>query len=447
MRIIRIRKGMDLPLDGKAVREIRDIPPPAMLAVKPTDFIGFQPRLLVRSGDQVKAGTPLFCNKSDERIIITAPASGTVAEIVRGDKRLLEEIRIACDAENAYEAFGKLQNPDRAALISYLLKSGVWPLIRQRPYDIIPNPDLPPRDIYISTFDSSPLAPDYAFILKSEAEVLQAGIDALVRLTDGKVHLGLSAKADEGNVFETLQRVEKHYFRGPHPAGNVGVQIHHTQAINKGETIWYLNIADLAVIGRLMIKGICDMSRIVAVTGPEAAETYYARTIMGVRISDIAKCADPHQETRVISGNVLTGTQVEADGFLGYYHHQLTLIPEGKYHEFIGWTAPGFKKFSASNLFMSRLIPPRKYKLDTNLHGGVRAYVMSGQYEKVFPFDIYPVYLIKAIMVNDIDKMEQLGIYEVSPEDFALCDVVCTSKIEVQQIVADGLEMIRKEMS
>ena len=446
MRIIKIKKGLNIPLEGQAEKKIVKKGIPSHIAIKPTDFKGFQPRLLVREGDRVKAGSPLFMNKLNEKIHVTAPVSGTIAEIVRGEKRLLEEIHIQCDREISYENFSTAAET-RDALLSLLLQSGLFAMIRQRPYDIIPDPTRTPRDIYISCFDTSPLAPDYEFTLADEIPNLQAAIDKLNVLTEGKVHLGLRYDPAKKSLFEQIKNAETHYFKGPHPTGNVGVQIHHTRPINKGEVIWYLNIADVAVLGKLFTKGVYDAFRTVAVTGPEAKETYYAQVLPGTGMSDLVEAKHTDQAVRYISGNILTGDKIPAKGYLGFYHHQLTLIPEGNYYEFIGWAAPGFKKFSASKTFMSKLFRPRKYKIDTNVHGGERAFVVTGQYDKVFPFDIYPVYLIKAIMTGDIDKMEQLGIYEVSAEDFALCDVVCTSKIEAQEIVANGLEMIRKEMS
>jgi Na+-transporting NADH:ubiquinone oxidoreductase subunit A len=446
MRIIKIKKGLDIPLGGKAENKIVQRGIPSHIAIKPTDFKAFQPRLLVREGDTVKAGTPLFLNKLNEKIVITAPVSGTISEIVRGEKRLLEEINIACDREITYETFPTLLS-GKEDILAVLLRSGLFAMIRQRPYNIIPDPEVAPRDIYISTFDTSPLAPDYEFTLAQDIPFIQTAIDKLSLLPTGKVHLGLRYDRNKESIFSKLTNVEHHLFQGPHPTGNIGVQIHHTQPINKGDVVWYLNISDLVLLGKLFSNGIYDAFRKVAITGPEAKATYYAEVLTGTPIADMAEAAYTERAVRFISGNVLTGTKVPPKGYLGFYDHQVTLIPEGDYHEFVGWAAPGFKKFSASKTFMSKLLRPGQYKIDTNLHGGVRAFVMTGQYEKVFPFDIYPVYLIKAIMTSDIDKMEQLGIYEVAPEDFALCDVVCTSKIEVQTIVEDGLEMIRKEMS
>jgi Na+-transporting NADH:ubiquinone oxidoreductase subunit A len=448
MQIIKIRKGLNIPINGVAEKNILSPPQAATVAIKPSDFTGFNPKLLVAACDRVLAGSPLFYNKTNDKIIITSPVSGQIAEIVRGEKRVILEILINCDQEIAFQKFKQSSEipSDREAIISLLLQSGLWAFIRQRPFDVIPDPLVLPRDIYISTFDSAPLAPDYAFVLKESGKYLQAAIDTLSKLTSGKLHLGLNANASDNTLFEDLKGTETHYFKGPHPAGNVGVQIHHTKPINKGETVWYLNIQDVAMIGKLMLEGVFDATRVIAVTGPEVSQPKYVKTCIGASVRNLFELHDPKNAVRVISGNVLTGTSIEPKGNLGFYDHQLTLIPEGNYYEFLGWATPGFKKLSHTKTFLSKLLPPKDYKIDTNYHGGERAFVMSGQYEKVFPFDIYPVYLVKAIITDDIDKMEQLGIYEVSPEDFALCDFVCTSKIEAQEIVRNGLEKLRKEM-
>jgi Na+-transporting NADH:ubiquinone oxidoreductase subunit A len=449
MHTIKIKKGLNIPLKGEPEKTIENIKRPLIFAVKPPDFIGFQYKLLVKVGDKVQAGTPILHSKNNERIVITSPISGEVLDVIRGEKRTLLEVRIKSDETITYERFkdNDQVSTDRNEIINLLLRSGLWAFIRQRPYDTIPEPTKTPRDIYISTFDSSPLAPDYSFILKGKENFLQAAVDALSKLTSGRVNLGLNSKATDNSIFENIKHVDLHYFSGPHPAGNVGVQIHHIKPINKGETVWFINPQDLVIIGKLMVEGIFDASRIIAITGPEVSKPAYCQAYIGANISSFVQAKDSKLPLRYISGNVLTGDRIEHDGFLGYYHHQITVIPEGDYYEFFGWALPGLKKFSNTRQFLSKLIPPSRYKLDTNYHGSERAYVMVGQYEKVFPFDIYPVYLIKAILTNDIDKMEELGIYEVSPEDFALCDFVCTSKIEVQEIVRNGLEMLRKEMS
>ncbi len=448
MQIIKIKKGLDIPLKGVAAKVTGGFFIPNYVAIKPADFVNVLPRMIVNPGDRVKAGTPLFKNKYDERIVFTSPVSGVVMEPIRGDKRLIMEIPVKADQDIFYEEFGRqdISSMNAEDIRSLLTKSGLWTYIRQRPYDLIPSVDATPRDIYISTFDTSPLAPDYNFVLKEKVTYFQAGIDALAKLSNGRVHLGLDGSLDN-NIFSSVKNAELHYFKGPHPTGNVSVQIHHTKPINKGETIWHLNPQDVAMIGKLFVDGIYDARRTIALTGPEAREPFYQEVVVGCKLKPIIESQTKQQHLRVISGNVLTGSSVSAEGFLGYYHHQLTFITEGDYYEFAGWAMPGFKKFSNSRVFFSWLFPGKKYDFDTNYHGGHRPLVMSGQYEKVFPFNILPVYLVKAILAQDIEKMESLGIYEVAPEDFALCDYVCTSKTEVQQIVREGMEMLRKEMS
>lgn len=448
MQVIKIRKGLNIPLEGVAVfSDIRDVAP-AMVVAEPDCFAGFQPKLLVAPGDHVLAGTPVIANKYDERIVITSPVSGVVQEVVRGEKRHLHYVPVLPDENPGYEEFGNpgLGDLSREELRDLLLKSGLWALIRQRPYDVIPNPDIIPRDIYISTFDSSPLAPAYHKILASRSDDFQYGVNALRRLTDGEVHLGLDASIPD-NPFTGISGAVLHYFRGPHPAGNVGVQIHHTLPLNKGETVWYLNPADVAAIGILLGTGRADFSRIIAITGPGIAKPHYVRTFAGADMASLLNGFVKPGNFRVVSGNVLTGTHSSLGGYLNFYHHQVTVIPEGDYYEFMGWASPGIHKFSNTRLFLSKLLPVSRFNFDTNYHGGHRPFVVTGQYEKVFPFDIYPVYLLKAIIINDIEKMEKLGIYEVSPEDFALCDYVCTSKTEAQDIVRQGLELMRKEMN
>ena len=328
-----------------------------------------------------------------------------------------------------------------------MLDTGIWALIRQRPYDIIANPDESPKAIFISAFDSAPLAPDYDFILHGKGEVFQTGIDALSKLTDGKIHLSISADNVPTKVFTNTKRAEIHSFSGPHPSGNIGVQIHHIDPINKGELVWHINPQDVLIIGKLFMEGIYDASRVIALAGSEVKHPKYYKTLIGASIKPIVENNLKEGNLRLINGNVLSGKTTSEDGFVGFYSHQITVIPEGDHYEFLGWALPGLKKFSMSRTFFSWLMPWKKFQLDTNLNGGHRAFVLSGEYDKVLPMDIHPVYLIKSILAEDIDQMEKLGIYEVSAEDFALCEYVCTSKTNVQEIIHKGLELIRKEMN
>ncbi len=448
-KIITLRKGLDINLAGKPRESLAEAPLAAEYALSPLDFEGVTPKLLVKVGDKVKAGTPLFFNKYNERVLFTSPVSGTVAAINRGEKRKVLTVTVTPDAEQSYEEFGKpdLKKATREELVELLLRSGLWPMIVQRPYGIIADPTTTPKAIFVSAFDSAPLAPNYNFVLKQEQRNLQAGLDLLRRLTPGKVHLSMRAKC-EGQM-SSLQGVEQHTFAGKHPVGNVGVQIHHIDPINKGDLVWTVNIQDLAIIGRLVNEGRVDMHRIIAVDGSEIEKPGYVRVIAGARVDSFVKGNVKAQKEgnriRFISGNVLTGTKTALDGFLGYYANQLTAIPEGDKYELLGWAMPRLNKFSVSRAYFSWLCPKKEYDLDTNLNGGERPFVVTGLYERYLPMDIYPMYLLKACLAGDIDKMENLGIYEVVEEDFALCEFVDPSKIEIQQIIRDGINLMIKE--
>ena len=445
-KVIKLRKGLNIRIEGKAENVLENPVKSEYFALKPNDFQGITPKMLVKEGDKVKAGTALFHDKNIPEIMFASPVSGTVQEIVRGERRVILEVIIKSDFENSFEQFEKI-NPktsNKEKITEGLLKSGLWAVLKQRPYGTIANPNQKPKAIFISTFDTAPLAADVEFCVKDFLGEFQIGIDAISKLTEGKIHLGIN---NENSIFKKIEGVEIHQFEGKHPAGNVGVQIHHISPINKGEIVWTLNAQDVVAIGKFFNTGIFDISRIIALCGSEIKNKKYHRVLAGTQISELIKNNLQQQNVRVISGNVLTGTQISEKGFLGFYDTQLTVIPEGNHYEFLGWAMPGMNKFSASKTFFSSLFPKKEYKLDTNYNGAERAYVMTGQYEKVVPMDILPQHLVKAIMVEDIDKMEQLGIYEVIEEDFALCEYVCTSKIEVQKILRNGLNLMKKEMS
>jgi Na+-transporting NADH:ubiquinone oxidoreductase subunit A len=399
----------------------------------------------------VKAGTPLFFDKYNEKIKVTSPVSGVVTAIVRGEKRRIEEIRITADPQTEYVEFEKQppQTLNREQIVEKMLESGVWAMLRQRPYGCIANPADTPKAIFISAFDTAPLAPDYDFIVHGQGAAFQAGLDALAALTTGKVHLNLQGgNIGISHVFLNAKNVQINYFKGVHPAGNVGTQINKIAPVNKGETVWYLRVQEVIIIGKLFLEGRFDATRIIAFAGSEVCHPHYFRVKMGVSVQKLAKVAGVlHENIRYISGNVLTGTNIGTDGYLGYYDNQITVIPEGNQYELFGWMMPRFGKFSTWHTYLSWLTPWKKYKLDTNLNGGQRAFVFNGKYEQVFPFDIYPVHLMKAIITEDIDMMEKLGIYELEEEDVALCEFVCPSKIEWQAELRKGLDLIKKEMS
>ena len=450
-KIIKLRKGLDIKLRGAATADARpdDSARAGVYALVPSDFEGVTPKMLVKEGDTVKAGTPLFFSKNDPRVLFTSPVSGTVKEVNRGEKRRILSVTVAADTQQNYAEF---KVPDVAAasreqLVEMLLQSGLWTLLIQRPYGIIASPDDTPRDIFVSAFDTAPLAPDYEFALKGEEKNLQTGVDVLARLTSGKVHV--SVLAGDESLGAALRGVELHTFAGKHPAGNVGVQIHHIAPVNKGEKVWTVNIQDVAIIGRLFNEGKVDMTRTIVVAGSEVEKPHYLRVVAGAAIESVVggniKPQPDGRKVRIISGNVLTGRKTPADGFLGYYSNMVTVIPEGDDFDFMGWAMPRFRKFSVSRAYFSWLCPKKEYTLDTNMNGGERPFVVTGLYEKYLPMDIYPMYLLKACLAGDIDKMENLGIYEVVEEDLALCEFVDPSKIEMQQIIRDAINLMIKE--
>ena len=446
--VVKIKKGLDIQLQGAPTLEISQSAESLLYAIIPDDFTGLTPKVDVKPGDRVLAGSPVMHDKTHTDVVVTSPVSGEVVAVERGERRKVMKITIKPDTKQEAVDFGKV-SPDTASaddLKALLLKSGTFAFIKQRPYDIIANPDTTPRDIFVTAFDSAPLAPDYAFILKEELHYLETGLKALAKLTPGKVYVGVSKRLPLA-----LKNGEIVLFDGPHPAGNVGVQINHIAPVNKGETVWTLNALDLLFIGRLLETGLVDFSRLVAVTGSEVTKPHYVRTCAGASIASITrglvKKAD--YEQRYISGNVLTGFNAGSDGYLGARQAQVTVIPEGNNcNEFMGWASLNPHKYSTSHSYFSWLLgKKRRYAIDARVRGGERAIIMSDEYDRVFPMDIYPEYLIKAILAFDIDKMESLGIYEVAPEDFALCEFVDTSKLELQKIVRNGLDRLMKEMN
>ena len=446
---IYLKKGLDIPISGVASQTTKKVVVPDVVAIKPTDFRGLVPKLLVREGDKVLAGTPVLADKMSQNILFASPVSGTVAEVVRGEKRKLLEVRIKADAEQEYVDFGIKRVADMTAeqIKEALLAAGLWPALVQRPYGIIANPEVKPKAIFVSAFSTAPLAADPDFTLRDDLSNIQTAINALNKLVDGKVHLSLNEATYSGTSFHKLENVITHTFSGKHPAGNVGVQIHHISPICKGETVWTVSLMMLAAIGRLFNTGKLDLRRKIAVTGPKVKTPAYVDAYPGISMKDIKEFYGDASELRFISGDVLTGTNVGAEGFLGFHDNQITILEEGNKYELLGWAKPFRPKlFSSSRTYFSWLTPNKKYDMDTNLHGGPRAFVANDVYGKVLPMDLYPVYLLKACLANDIDKMEKFGIYEVLEEDLALCEYVCPSKIDIQQIITDGIALMLKEM-
>ena len=446
---IRLKKGLNIQLVGEAEQVYSIVNTASIYELKPSDFHGLTPKLTVKVGDKVKAGTVLFFDKYNEKVKFCSPVSGVVTDIVRGAKRRILKVVVTADTEIVYEDLSSANVSDlsREQIIDKMCQSGVWPFIRQKPYDVIANPTDVPKSIFISAFNSAPISIDNDFALYGKLEQFQKGLDVITKLTSGTTHLNVDGYSNPAKVFTSASGVQLNKVSGKHPAGNVGVQVHHIDPVNKDNIIWYLSPQDVLTIATLFTDGIYDASRIIAVTGSQIKKPKYYRTISGTVINEFLNNNIKEGNTRVISGDVLTGTKIDKDGSLCFYDYQLTAIPEGDESEFLGWLSPGLNKFSVSRTFLSWLMPTKKYDLNANLNGEERAYVMTGEYEKVLPMDIYPTHLIKAIMIEDIELMENLGIYEVSPEDFALCEFVCTSKIEVQKLIRHGLDLVRKENS
>ena len=446
---IYLKKGLDLPISGVAAQTTKKVIVPDVVAVKPTDFRGLVPKLLVREGDKVLAGTPVLADKMSQNILFASPVSGIVAEVVRGEKRKLLEVRIKADETQEYVDFGvkKVEEMTAEQIKAALLEAGLWPALTQRPYGIVANPEVKPKAIFVSAFSTAPLAANAEYALGAELEHIQTAINALGKLTDGGVHLSLNSENYSGTPFHKLENVIQHTFTGKHPAGNVGVQIHHISPIRKGETAWTVSLLMLAAIGKLFNTGKYDVRRKIAVTGPKAENPAYVEGYPGISMKDLKDFYASAENLRFVSGDVLTGTNVGTEGYLGFADNQVTILEDGNKYELFGWAKPfRTSQFSASRTYFSWLTPNKKYDMDTNLHGGPRAFVVNDTYSKVLPMDLYPVHLLKACLANDIDKMEKFGIYEVIEEDLALCEYVCPSKIYIQQIITDGIALMLKEM-
>lgn len=446
--VIKIKRGFDINLAGAAKTEVVDLPVSELVALKPTDFLDTFPKLMVEPGDEVRAGDPIFYSKDREDLKFTSPVSGEVVEIVRGAKRKMLEIRILADKEIKYKDFSDLTSKalNKENVVEALMASGTWHFIRQRPYSIIADKEEAPKAIFISGFDTAPLAPDINFVLKDRADDFYKGLEVL-NVFGVPVHLSLSAQADNSEVLDKAEGVEIHHFSGPHPSGNVGIQIHHTNPIkNRSEVVWYISPQDVAIIGKLYNEGKYIPERVIPLAGSEVKDPKYYKALVGTAIKGMIENNLTEQgKKRIILGNPLTGRRTSEDGFIGFYDTQVSVLPEGDDMEFLGWLLPGFGKLSLSRTFFSWIKKKDEYILDTNNNGEERNFVVTGEYEKVLPMNIYPVQLLKAIMARDFELMEQLGIYEISEEDLALCEFVCTSKIPVQRIVSEGLEVMRKE--
>ncbi|MCW5909789.1 MAG: Na(+)-translocating NADH-quinone reductase subunit A [Cyclobacteriaceae bacterium] len=450
-KFIRLKKGFTINLKGKAAPKVVETDQPETFVIKPTDFFGiYMPKPVVNVGDTVRAGSPLFHDKKHENIVFTAPVSGEIVEVKRGEKRKLLEIKILADKKIEYENFRKysvsdINNLNAADIKDQLLKSGVWTSLVQRPFGVVADPAVTPKAIHISAFDSHPLAPDYGILFKGQDQYFQAGVDILKKLTSGSVHINTHATSEISTVFSQVKGAEVNKFSGPHPAGCVGVQIHHIDPINKGDVVWTINPFGVIQIGKLFLNGVYDTSRIVALVGSEVKNPQYYKTYTGASVKKFIDSNLVQNHVRVISGNPLTGTSIGKDGHLGFYDHQVSVLPEGDQYEFLGWIAPSAKKISFHRAIglLSFLSPGKERVADTNTHGEPRAFVQTGVFEQVIPMDVLPTHLLKSILAEDIDEMEALGIYEVIEEDLALCEFVDVSKHKVQEIVREGLELVQ----
>lgn len=437
-KLITIKKGLDIPLQGKAMDQTVADKRTDLFAITPDDFPGYTWKVAVKAGDQVKCGSPLLYAKESEEIILSSPVSGIVEEVCRGERRKIEYVSVRKAGDQTQVEIDK-----SSGVLAMMKRSGLYAMMRQRPYDIVPAADATPRDIFVTAFDTAPLAP--SLLHKEDSDALERGLEALKTLTSGKVYLSIPAGS---NV--TSKAAEVYEFKGPHPAGNVGTQIAAIRPVNKGETVWTLDAATVCRIGKLMSTGTIDYSAKVAITGPCMKSPHYVSTIIGAKLSTLleGELKEDCGKLRVISGNVLTGYRADLEkGFLRYPYRQITAIEEGDHaDEFMGWASLSPKKYSVSHAFPAFLRGLSKpFNFDARIKGGHRAMIMSGEYDKVFPMDIYPEYLIKAILAKNIEKMEERGIYEVAPEDFALPEFVDTSKLELQKIVREGLDYLRKE--
>jgi len=450
----KLKKGYDIRLAGSTEKMTVPAERPTRLALQPPDFIGVKPKLEVEIGSKVKIGTTLFYDKEYPDAKFVSPACGEVIEINRGERRAIMEIVIADDGSDQYEFFSSHSDEQLEALsgdeiVQKLLEGGMWPYLRQRPFSKIARTSTRPRDIFINAMDTAPLAPDLTYLMRDEAENFQTGINVLSKLTGGKLYLSISDN-DEAlePVFDTISGIEKHLFRGPHPAGNTSVHIYHIHPMKVGDVIWYISAPHVALIGKFFKTGRLPVERVVAVSGSSLSRDArkYFETRVGMAVQTlIPKGLILDEDVRIISGSVLRGREVEHNGFVGFYDYQVTVIPDTNERVLFGWLTPGLKDESYSRTFLSRLFPRPEYVKDTRLHGGKRAFIQSGDYEKMLPMDIYPAQLVKSIMAEEIEDMIGLGLLEVDEEDFALCTYICPSKIDFGEYVRKGLDMLERE--
>ena len=446
--VIKLRKGLDVNLKGKAAKEQFQVKKPGVYALMPDDFTGVKPKVVVKENDVVKVGDALFVDKNHPEVKFVSPVSGKVTMVERGDRRKVLSVRVEADAEQQYVDFGKKSVAQMTAdqVKETLLETGLFAFLKQRPYDVVPDPAVAPKAIFVSGFNSMPLAADFEYVLQGREADFQTGLDVLAKMA--KTYLGVSAK-QSATAMTAAKNVTVNVFDGPAPAGNVGVQVNHVDPVNKGETVWTLGAEEVIFVGHLFNTGKLDFTRVIAFAGSEVKKPAYCQMTVGQQLSTLVENRVAEGRTlRIVNGNVMTGVKTTKDGFLAAHATEVNVIPEGDdVHEMLGWIMPRFNDYSNSRAYCSWLSGKKEYALDARVKGGERHMIMSGEYDRVFPMDIFPEQLVKAIITGDIDRMEALGIYEVAPEDFALCEFVDSSKLEVQRIVREGLDMLRKEMA
>ena len=446
--VIKLRKGLDVNLKGKAAKEQFQVKKPGVYALMPDDFTGVKPKVVVKESDVVKVGDALFVDKNHPEVKFVSPVSGKVTMVERGDRRKVLSVRVEADAEQQYVDFGKKSVAQMTAdqVKETLLETGLFAFLKQRPYDVVPDPAVAPKAIFVSGFNSMPLAADFEYVLQGRETDFQTGLDVLAKMA--RTYLGVSAK-QSATALTAAKNVTVNVFDGPAPAGNVGVQVNHVDPVNKGETVWTLGAEEVIFVGHLFNTGKLDFTRVIAFAGSEVKKPAYCQMTVGQQLSTLVENRVAEGRTlRIVNGNVMTGVKTTKDGFLAAHATEVNVIPEGDdVHEMLGWIMPRFNDYSNSRAYCSWLSGKKEYALDARVKGGERHMIMSGEYDRVFPMDIFPEQLVKAIITGDIDRMEALGIYEVAPEDFALCEFVDSSKLEVQRIVREGLDMLRKEMA
>lgn len=444
--LFRLRKGLDINLAGVAEKKKIQLSSNGRYALLPAAFEGVTPKVVVKEGDKVKAGEALFINKNYPEMKFASPVSGTVSKVERGERRKVLSVQIDADKEQEFADFGKkdVNGMSGDEVKKALLEAGLFGFINQLPYAVVTTPDTHPKAIFVSALRDKPLAADFEYELEGQEDAFQTGLTALSKMAT--TYLGVGVKQTSKALLEAKD-VEVNVFDGPCPAGNVGVQVNHISPVNKGEVVWTVEPTAVIFFGRLFLTGHVDLHRTVALVGSEVIRPQYADMLVGQDLATLlSNSYDTSHKVRIIDGNVLTGVPTAKDSYLRAHTSEITVIPEGNdADEFVGWIMPRLGQFSFNKSYFSWLMGKKSYRLDARIKGGQRHMIMSGEYDKVMPMDILPEYLIKAIIAGNIDKMEQLGIYEVAPEDFALAEFVDSSKLELQRIVRAGLDNLRKE--